>query len=285
MNDYRKPYQDTSDKLQTLLENSKKTLENSLLKAEKIEQEKSKLVKEYEQILVNWLNTLQQTIPYLRSHSSKLKDAKQQLYKVKRWDNWWKPVFLARMEIIFLYLKIWINIVLLRINTLIDSVLHFLNSLFLTTIDPETLKRLHNPNAPVIVKFWLNSKEDLQLNAGDEVKFYYEISYNKRSKDLNHKTHAYFSLFKISPTGLLSIIVDNKAVKANKVYLLSDTHTDWQQGKQLVVERHKLLYLQKGQEYFKAIVTSQRIALEADIEKKLQRVAFWGTWELTVAVD
>lgn len=115
---------------------------------------------------------------------------------------------------------------------------------------------------------------------------YYEISYdNAQFNDLNHETPTYFTLFNVSPTGILSIIVDNKPVKAEKVYSLSETYTDWQQGKLVVVEKDKRLDLRKGREYFKAIVTSEPIALESDIEENLQRVAFWGTWELTVSVN
>ena len=135
MNDYQKPYRDTSKQLQAQLKRTQKTMEKSLLKADKMEQKKSKLVKEYKQFLENWLDTLQKIPNFLRSHSSKLKDARAE-YKVKSWDNWWKPVFLARIEIIFLHIEVWINIILYIIKTFIYSVLRFFyrNSLLIFAV-------------------------------------------------------------------------------------------------------------------------------------------------------
>lgn len=122
MNDYRKPYQDTSKQLQAQLKKTQKTMEKSLLKAENIEQKKSKLVEEYHKTLENWLYTLQQKIPdSIRSHSRKLRYALQEFSKIKSWATWWWPVFVAHTEIVLLYIKIGVNTVLYKIY----SVLHF----------------------------------------------------------------------------------------------------------------------------------------------------------------
>jgi hypothetical protein len=269
-------------------------MENNLQEADKIEQQRPNLAQECHDILDEWQKTLQQDIPdSIRSHSSKVKDAQKELYEIKSWTTWWWPVFVARTEIVLLYIQIGINIVLYKIyinrgpifaGIMLVVFLYLVINMIPWPIKPETLKRLHNPNAPVTVTFWLNSENETQFSANEEVTLYYEISYDN-ANDLNHDTPAYFTLFNISPTGILSIIVDNKPVKAEKVYSLSETQNEWQQGEQFVVERDKRLYLRKGHEYFKAIVTSEPIALRADIEENLQRVAFWGTWELTVSVD
>jgi hypothetical protein len=294
MTDYRKPYRNASEQLQAQLKITQKVMENNLQEADKIEQQRPNLAQECHDILDEWQKTLQQDIPdSIRSHSSKVKDAQKELYEIKSWTTWWWPVFVARTEIVLLYIQIGINIVLYKIyinrgpifaGIMLVVFLYLVINMIPWPIKPETLKRLHNPNAPVTVTFWLNSENETQFSANEEVTLYYEISYDN-ANDLNHDTPAYFTLFNISPTGILSIIVDNKPVKAEKVYSLSETQNEWQQGEQFVVERDKRLYLRKGHEYFKAIVTSEPIALRADIEENLQRVAFWGTWELTVSVD
>jgi hypothetical protein len=301
MNDYRKPYQDTSKRLQARLGITHSVMKKNLPKADKIELQRPKLAQECHNILDEWEHTLQQDIPgSIRSHSSELKNAQNELYKIKSWTTWWWPIFVARTEIVLLYIKIGISTVLYVVYSVLRFFyinrgptfagimlvifLYLVINMISWPIKPETLKRLHNPNAPVTVKFWLNSENKTKFSADDKVTLYYEISYDN-ANDFNHDTPTYLTLINVSPTGILSIIVDNKPVKAEKVYLLSETYTDWQHGEQLVVEMDTLLFLQKGREYFKAIVTSEPIALKSDIEENLQRVAFWGTWELTVLVD
>ena len=135
-----------------------------------------------------------------------------------------------------------------------------------------TIRQLRN--SAISVTFWLNSPFDTEFKAEDEITLYYKI--NDKSQ------FAYFSLFNISPTGELHLIINNEKVETGRMYSLPKTEFYLQAGEPLI-EMDKRLSLQKGQEYFKAIVSSERIKWQGFIAKNLENLA-WGTQELTVQV-
>lgn len=135
-----------------------------------------------------------------------------------------------------------------------------------------TIKQLQS--SAINVTFWLNSPFDTQFKAEDEITLYYKI--NDKSQ------FAYFSLFNISPTGELHLIISNEKIETGRMYSLPKTEFYLQAGEPLI-EMDKRLSLEKGQEYFKAIVSSERIKWQGFIAKNLENVT-WGTQDLTVQV-
>ncbi|RKZ74208.1 MAG: hypothetical protein DRR19_30305 [Candidatus Parabeggiatoa sp. nov. 1] len=139
------------------------------------------------------------------------------------------------------------------------------------------LQQLHHPNnATITVTFWLNLPGKTQLTVDEEVTLYYKF-------DDNAESNGYFTLFNVSPEGSLSLLFQNLDIQANRIYSLPKAQIDWQ-PEQLVAMDSRLS-LEKGEEYFKAIVTSAPLSLETELATALQEMAFWGTSELTVFVQ
>jgi len=147
-------------------------------------------------------------------------------------------------------------------------------------IDKARLKQLSNPDL-VRVTFWLNLPGKTHFSSQDEVTVYYKIS------DLGGSSAAYFSLFNISPSGDLSILLNNEPIEAGRIYSLPKTQTSWFAVPSMTAR----LRLQTGREYFKALVTAIRIKSWSDflsseeMTRELRRVKFLGTQTLIVDVD
>ncbi|HDN25650.1 MAG TPA: DUF4384 domain-containing protein [Thioploca sp.] len=141
----------------------------------------------------------------------------------------------------------------------------------------EQLQQLHHANnATITVTFWLNLPGKTQLTVDEEVTLYYKFNDDAES-------NGYFTLFNVSPEGSLSLLFQNLDIQANRIYSLPKAQIDWQ-PEQLVAMDSRLS-LEKGEEYFKAIVTSAPLSLETELATALQEMAFWGTSELTVFVQ
>ena len=144
----------------------------------------------------------------------------------------------------------------------------------------EQLKQLHNPKMAVKVILWLNQPNQTQFTTTENVTLYYKIS------NLSEDTPLYLSLFNISPAGELSTLLLNKPIEANEIYTLPDAQIPVQPGSAIsewVITPQ--LNLEAGQEYFKALVTSEPIAEQiflTTMTEALQTVKFWGTAELMV---
>jgi hypothetical protein len=137
------------------------------------------------------------------------------------------------------------------------------------------LKNLHNPYAPLTVELWFDERGKTYFSSRHKTTIHYKINGLKKG------TPAYLTLLNISPAGKLSMLF-SESVAVGKVYGSLKTGQYATSVKQT--------YLEKGQEYFKAIVTSEPIkeSWEAFIAAAVQgdpRMTFWGTEELTVMVD
>jgi len=141
------------------------------------------------------------------------------------------------------------------------------------------LKSLQNPNAPFAVAMWINNVPGItKFTTEDEVVLHYQIS------DLSLDKTAYFSLFNVSPTGELSQLLLNQPIKGDNIYSFPELQTPLKPDAPLVIMSQ--LTLEKGQEYFRAIVTLEEIAAEKLMtapQKALQQTT-WGTKSLMVQV-
>jgi hypothetical protein len=178
------------------------------------------------------------------------------------------------------------------------------------------LKGLYIFDAPVKVKFWLNALGKTQFSSDEELTLYYQIAqpsflkkeilplsflakeilpYSSVPKEIlpfspvvkenkEEKGEFYFTLFNISPTGELSILLENKKIEAGKRYSLPESQ------QQISIKKELRLRLKTGREYFKAIVTAEPITswlkfLETDVKDKSQRQKLLGAKKLWVKVD
>jgi hypothetical protein len=144
----------------------------------------------------------------------------------------------------------------------------------------EQLKNLQNPNAPFAVTMWINNIPGItEFTTADEAVLHYQIS------DLSPEKTAYFSLFNVSPTGELSQLLLNQPIKGDNIYSFPELQTPLKPDAPLVIMSQ--MELEKGQEYFRAIVTLDKIAAEKLMtapQKALQQTT-WGTQSLTVQVN
>jgi len=144
----------------------------------------------------------------------------------------------------------------------------------------EQLKSLQNPDAPFAVAMWINNEPSItQFTTEDKVVLHYRIS------DLSPDKTAYFTLFNVSPTGELSQLLLNKPIKGDNIYSIPEPQTPLAPDAPLVIVPQ--LTLEKGIEYFRAIVTLDEIAAEKlmTAPKKALQQTTWGTESLTVQVD
>ncbi|KHD05682.1 hypothetical protein PN36_12770 [Candidatus Thiomargarita nelsonii] len=133
------------------------------------------------------------------------------------------------------------------------------------------LKHLHNPDGTITIDLWFDERRKTRFNSGQPVNIYYEI------KGINKGTRAYLTLLNVSPAGKLSLIF-NEFVEVGKEYGRLQGQENVTTVKQITLER--------GQEYFKAIVTSEPIEWKAFIGAEGKpRMTFWGTKELIVDVE
>ncbi|MEN8220981.1 MAG: hypothetical protein ABFS56_32440 [Pseudomonadota bacterium] len=135
------------------------------------------------------------------------------------------------------------------------------------------LKRLHNPDGTITIDLWFDERRKTRFISGEPINIYYEI------KGLNKGSSAYLTLLNVSPAGKLSQIF-REYVEVDKEYGRLQAQENVTTVKQIALER--------GQEYFKAIVTSEPIEWKAFIAaatKGKPGVTFWGTKELIVDVE
>jgi len=134
------------------------------------------------------------------------------------------------------------------------------------------LKCLRNPHAQFSVSLWLDKRGKKQFNSHQKVTIGYQIN------GLKTGTIAYFTLLNVSPNGHLAMIF-SEPVEVGKIY--------GQLTGQSSVATVKQINLEVGQEYFKAMVTSEPIDWEIFIKEAANGkppVKFWGTVELMVKV-
>jgi hypothetical protein len=147
---------------------------------------------------------------------------------------------------------------------------------------PAQVSTLKLDNPRLIVKLWLDSPNKTQFQAGDKVRFFYQIA----SVD-NISTTAYFTLFNRVAANEWDIVVSNEAVETRKLYSLP-------KGRKVVLRSGKnvgedtRIRLTAGRKHVIAIVTPNPIdwkVLGADIVNGLQGVTVWGLKELIVEVN
>lgn len=134
------------------------------------------------------------------------------------------------------------------------------------------LKCLHNPNAPFTVSLWLDERGKKHFSRYKKVTIGYQINGLKKG------TQVYLTLLNVSPGGHLAMIF-SEPVEVGKIY--------GQLTGQSSVATVKQIDLEAGQEYFKAIVTTEPIDWEVFIKAVANgksSVKFWGTVELMVKV-
>jgi hypothetical protein len=141
------------------------------------------------------------------------------------------------------------------------------------------LKSLQNPNAPFAIAMWINTPGKTQFTTEDKVALYYKVT------DLPKDELAYFSLFNISAINEVSHFVLNKPIKGDNIYSVPEPQTTLASDAPLL-EIVPELALEKGREYFRAIVTLDEIAPEKlmTAPKKALEQTTWGTESLTVQV-
>ncbi len=141
------------------------------------------------------------------------------------------------------------------------------------------LKSLQNPDAPFKVAIWINNVPGItQFTTEDKVVLHYQVS------DLSPEQTAYFTLFNVSPTGELSQLLLNKPINGDTLYSVPEPQMTLEVDAFLTIMPQ--LTLEKGHEYFKAIVTLDEIAakkLMTAPQEELQQTT-WGTKSLTLQV-
>ncbi|KHD09119.2 hypothetical protein PN36_22910 [Candidatus Thiomargarita nelsonii] len=148
------------------------------------------------------------------------------------------------------------------------------------------LKQLPTPDL-VTVSFWLEVPGKTHFSSEEKVRLYYKIKIN----DLAENSPVYFSLINISPSGTMSVLLNNVPVEPGRIYALPKLQTTWASGE--MVKMTSRLDLQSGREYFKALVTTTPInswpeflGVTTETNKRgLQRVILLGSQALTVEVD
>lgn len=134
------------------------------------------------------------------------------------------------------------------------------------------LKCLTNPQSPLSVSLWLDQPSKTQFNRQQKVTIGYQVN------GLPEDTVAHFTLFNISPTGQLSMIFSEPVTVGTRYGQLTGDSS------MTVV---KQINLEAGEEYFKALVTSQPITesnFSMAMVEKLSQFQFWQTVDLRVTV-
>jgi hypothetical protein len=149
------------------------------------------------------------------------------------------------------------------------------------TLSSSQIEQLSNPGL-VTITFWLDAPGKTHFSSSEKVTLYYKIN------DLAENTPAYFSLFNISPSDTVSVLLNNVPVEPGRIYALPKLQTTWAPGE--IVKMTSRLVLQSGREYFKALVTTIPIDswpafFGVTTKSRFQRVILLGSHALTVEVD
>jgi len=147
------------------------------------------------------------------------------------------------------------------------------------------LKQLVVSETAVTVAFWLEAPNKKQFSTEDRVTLYYQI---EEDVLFANPGEFYLTLFNISPAGKLSILLMNESVNANQLYTLPTRQPDWQPEQVSITDQR--LRLEAGNEYFKAIVTTEPIAswlkfLATDITVPSQRDKLLAAQEMWINVN
>lgn len=133
----------------------------------------------------------------------------------------------------------------------------------------EQFEAFEHPAAPMTVDLWLDEPGKTAFTTRDKVTLYYRVS------GLPQGAKAYLTLLNVAPDGTVAILYPQKSdfspnvgvklylnaeVEPDRVYSIPKTQADLQAGQHVGVDAR--LRLSAGQEYFKAIVTSEQIDWE-----------------------
>ncbi|MDM8516025.1 caspase family protein [Desulfobacterales bacterium HSG16] len=128
------------------------------------------------------------------------------------------------------------------------------------------LAALENPSAPFAVSLWLDKPGKTGFKVGDRVTLYYKID------QIPQQSKAWLTLLNVAPDGTVSILYPQKndfhkgpgeklylnaEVPPGKTCSIPKSRTDLKQGQNVAIDLR--IRLEEGQEYFKAIVTSEPI--------------------------
>ncbi len=150
---------------------------------------------------------------------------------------------------------------------------------------PQQIRELHNPSPPFTAHFWIDAPGKTVFYQNEQVTLFYKVTNFRKDIPL------YFTLLNISPQGIVNQLLSQKEIKAGQEYTSPEqlpaenlVQLDTQPQ---IIDTQRLGLETVGQEYFKAIVTSERIDWEEflkRIQEKVQPVSLWTTSELTVDV-
>jgi len=143
---------------------------------------------------------------------------------------------------------------------------------------PQQIRNLNNPSPPFTANFWIDAPGKTVFYQEDRVTLFYKVTGFRKDILL------YFTLLHISDQGVISPLLSQKEIFANQEYTLPK---QLPAGDSLEIKTQRLALETVGPEYFKVIVTSERIGWEEllkRIREKVQPVSLWVTSELTVDV-
>ena len=143
---------------------------------------------------------------------------------------------------------------------------------------PQQIRNLNNPSPPFTANFWIDAPGKTVFYQEDRVTLFYKVTGFRKDILL------YFTLLHISDQGVISPLLSQKEIFANQEYTLPK---QLPAGDSLEIKTQRLALETVGPEYFKVIVTSERIGWEEllkRIREKVQPVSLWATSELTVDV-
>ncbi len=143
------------------------------------------------------------------------------------------------------------------------------------------IRQLHN--AALRVELWLDRPGKTQFNSTDQITLYYRVT----APGLARGTPLYLSLFNIAPNGAFVKFPDRyieQPVKAGETYSIPRLPGEDEPP----VAAGVRLRLHPGEEYFKALATSDPIHWKIFLEQHAQKIhsaGYWGTGSLTIKVN
>jgi len=151
-------------------------------------------------------------------------------------------------------------------NSVIAQVMEALTGLHIV----RRLAVVENPAAPFAVELWIDEPGKSSFKTSDRVTVYYRVN------GLAPGEKTYLTLINVAPDGTMSILYPqkddfyrgigqklflNSLVEPGKIYSIPKTGTALRPGQNVAVDLR--IRLAEGQEYFKAIVTSEQIDWES----------------------
>jgi hypothetical protein len=143
----------------------------------------------------------------------------------------------------------------------------------------QQIHQLNNPSPPFTAHFWIDAPGKTVFHQNDRVTLFYQVTNFRKDIPL------YFTLLNISPEGIVNQLLSQEKIKAGQEYTSPEQLPAGDSIPPLQTQRLGLETI--GQEYFKAIVTSEPVQWEdllKRIQEKVQPVGLWVTSELTVDV-